>query len=74
MKVNVTVEISDDARMGISMARTGQIRLASRELCREWLQAVVAPRIEETELAIDIVKKGIVDQLGTHDDATVSYE
>ena len=37
MKVQVTVDVTDAQRFGISIQKDGKLASASREECREWL-------------------------------------
>jgi hypothetical protein len=49
MKVQVTVDVTDGQRFGISIQKDGKLGSASREECREWLLA----RLEAPLSALD---------------------
>jgi hypothetical protein len=63
MKVQVTVNVSDEARMGISMAQVGDIKLASRDICRDWIQDKLVPELAAVEEAVEKIKQEILSNL-----------
>lgn len=58
MKVSVPLEFDMDERFGIALSRTGELRLATREECREWVNAWIAgPKADLRGTVADIKKQ-----------------
>ena len=61
MKVSHTVEIDEDARIGISMVMTGSLKPASRDICNKWLDLQVKTPLALRREAVAGVMKTIAD-------------
>ncbi|MEN8233754.1 MAG: hypothetical protein ABFR89_02385 [Actinomycetota bacterium] len=56
MKVNNTFEFDDQLRFGVAMVEHGELRMATREECRAWLETVTAMPMVNLRKKVEEVK------------------
>jgi hypothetical protein len=61
MKVSVTFEVGDEARIGIALSKAGELRPATRIECAEWLTFVGTSAIGEQSSKVGRVKARLLE-------------
>ena len=64
MKVNLTVELSDEALIGIGIGRHGTLTRATRLEARDWALGVLQTAAGVREGIIEGIAKEVINKLG----------
>lgn len=62
MKVQVTFEVGDEARIGIALRETGELRPATRNECASWLGGVGDKNLSDLTKMVNVVKAQLLDE------------
>ena len=65
MKVQISIEISDDERIGIGVVVNSTFRPASREDVRLWGEAILERALEPVGNAVDHNREALVEALSS---------
>ena len=61
MKVSVTFDVGDEARIGIALRGTGELRPATRLECADWLLVEGDLLLAEQARRVNVVKAQLLD-------------
>jgi hypothetical protein len=61
MKVSVTFEVGDEARIGIALRETGELRPATRIECASWLGGMGDMALRGEEQRVHAIKVQLLD-------------
>jgi hypothetical protein len=63
MKVQVTIEVSDDARIGVAVVEADKFRPATRIEVRDWATAILDDQLEDLEGRVKGYRAEILKEL-----------